>query len=92
MQSVYADIAMMIGKYTKHILGMDVDQTTTEIADMHIQAALVANDVGKDQILRTTATLDKDTKSLGCAFSSIDVSFMIMSNLTSDDAADRFAE
>jgi len=71
---VYADIAMMIGKYTKQILSMDVDETTTEIADMHIEAALVANDAGKQQTLRTTAKLNKDTKSLACAFSSVDVS------------------
>lgn len=74
VQSVYADIAMMIGNYTKQILGLDKDKITTEIADMHIMAALVANDIGNEQTLRTSAKLDKDTKSLLCSFSSVDVS------------------
>lgn len=74
VQSVYADIAMMIGNYTKQILGLDKDKITTEIADMHIMAALVANDVGNEQTLRTSAKLDKDTKSLLCSFLSVDVS------------------
>lgn len=74
VQSVYADIAMMIGNYTKQILSLDKDKMTTEIADMHIMAALVANDVGHEQILRTSAKLDKDTKSLLCSFLSVDVS------------------
>lgn len=74
VQSVYADIAMMIGNYTKQILSLDKDRTTTEIADMHIMAALVANDVGNEQTLRTSAKLDKDSKSLLCSFLSVDVS------------------
>lgn len=74
VQSVYADIAMMIGNYTKQILGLDKDKMTTEIADMHIMAALVANDAGNEQTLRTSAKLDKDTKSLACSFLSVDVS------------------
>lgn len=74
VQSVYADIAMMIGNYTKQILGLDKDKMTTEIADMHIMAALVANDAGNEQTLRTSAKLDKDTKSLLCSFLSVDVS------------------
>lgn len=74
VQSVYADIAMMIGNYTKQILGLDKDKMTTEIVDMHIMAALVANDVGSEQTLRTSAKLDKDTKSLLCSFLSVDVS------------------
>lgn len=73
-QSVYADIAMMIGNYAKQILGLDKDGTTTEIGDMHIMAALVANDAGNEQLLRTSAKLDKDTKSLVCSFLSVDVS------------------
>lgn len=73
-QSVYADIAMMIGNYAKQILGLDKDGTTTEIRDMHIMAALVANDAGNEQLLRTSAKLDKDTKSLVCSFLSVDVS------------------
>lgn len=74
IQSVYADIATMIGNYTKQILGLDKDKMTTEIADMHIMAALVANDVGNEQTLRTSAKLHKDTKSLSCSFLSVDVS------------------
>lgn len=74
VQSVYADIAMMIGNYTKQILGLDKDKMTTEIADMHIMAALVANDAGNEQTLRTSAKLDKDAKSLLCSFLSVDVS------------------
>lgn len=74
VQSVYADIAMMIGNYAKQILGLDKDKTTMEIADMHIMAALVANDAGHEQTLRTSAKLDKDTKSLLCSFLSVDVS------------------
>lgn len=74
VQSVYADIAMMIGNYTKQILSLDKDKITTEIADMHIMAALVANDVGHEQTLRTSAKLDKISKSLLCSFLSVDVS------------------
>lgn len=65
---------MMIGNYTKQILSLDKDKMTTEIADMHITAALVANDVGNQQTLRTSAKLDKDAKSLLCSFLSVDVS------------------
>ncbi|KAK7701556.1 Type I Iterative PKS [Diaporthe eres] len=71
-QSVYADIAMMIGNYTEQVLGLDKDKITMEIADMHIMAALVTNDVGNEQTLRTSAKLDKDTKSLLCSFLSVD--------------------
>lgn len=74
VQSVYADIAMMIGNYTKQVLGLDKDKMATEIADMHIMAALVANDVGNEQTLRTSAKLDKNAKSLLCSFLSVDVS------------------
>lgn len=65
---------MMIGSYTKQILGLDKGETATEIADMHIMAALVANDAGNEQTLRTSAKLDKETKSLSCSFLSVDVS------------------
>lgn len=64
----------MIANYTKQILGFDLDETTTEVADMNIEAALVANDVGKEQTLRAFAQLDKTSHVLSCAFSSIDVS------------------
>lgn len=74
VQSVYADIAMMIGNYTKQVLGLDKDKMATEIADMHIMAALVANDVGNEQTLRTSAKLDKNAKCLLCSFLSVDVS------------------
>ncbi|GJD04827.1 betaketoacyl synthase [Colletotrichum higginsianum] len=70
--SVYADISQMIGKYVKQITAMDVDTIATEVADMHIQSALVANDVGLKQVLRTEARFDAATKSLFCTFSSFD--------------------
>ncbi|KAG8161359.1 hypothetical protein KVR01_009623 [Diaporthe batatas] len=70
--SVYADISMMIGNYTKRVLGLDERETATEIADMHIMAALVANDAGNEQTLRTSAKLDGDTQSLLCSFLSVD--------------------
>lgn len=65
---------MMIGNYTKQILGLDTEKTATEIADMHIMAALVANDAGNEQTLRTSAKLDRDAQALLCSFLSVDVS------------------
>ncbi|KAK0367507.1 beta-ketoacyl synthase, partial [Colletotrichum limetticola] len=70
--SVYADIAQMIGKYVKQMTGMDVDAVGTEVAEMHIQSALVANDVGLKQVLRTEAKFDAAKKSLFCTFSTLD--------------------
>ncbi|KAK1522186.1 beta-ketoacyl synthase [Colletotrichum costaricense] len=76
--SVYADIAQMIGKYVKQITGMDVDAVGTEVAEMHIQSALVANDVGLKQVLRTEAKFDAAKKSLFCTFSTLDGNDKVM--------------
>ncbi|KAK2058402.1 beta-ketoacyl synthase domain-containing protein [Colletotrichum caudatum] len=70
--SVYADISLMIGKHVTQVTGMAVDEMVTEIAEMHIQSALVANDVGKKQILRTDAKFDKESRAVFCTFSSVD--------------------
>ncbi|KAH9242504.1 hypothetical protein K456DRAFT_1820977 [Colletotrichum gloeosporioides 23] len=70
--SVYADISLMIGNYVTQVTGMAVDEMVTEIAEMHIQSALVANDVGKEQILRTDAKFDKESHTVFCTFSSVD--------------------
>lgn len=64
----------MIGNYVTQVTGMAVDEMVTEIAEMHIQSALVANDVGKEQILRTDAKFDKESNTVFCTFSSVDVS------------------
>ncbi|KAF4429939.1 beta-ketoacyl synthase [Fusarium austroafricanum] len=70
--SVYADIALMIGNYAKQTTAMGMDEVATEVADMHIQSALVANDVGKQQILRAEAKFDAGNKTISCTFSTVD--------------------
>ncbi|GKT47439.1 non-reducing polyketide synthase pks27 [Colletotrichum spaethianum] len=69
--SVYADVAQMIGNYVKQITGMDVDSVATEVADMHIQSALIANDMGNKQTLRTEAKFDVVKRVLSCTFSTL---------------------
>ncbi|KZL87895.1 polyketide synthase [Colletotrichum incanum] len=59
----------MIGKYLKQTSGMNIDSVATEVAEMHIQSALVANDVGNKQILRTEAKVDSTKNVLFCTFS-----------------------
>lgn len=61
----------MIGTYAKQVYGFDVDATATEVADMNIQCALVANQVGKQQTLRIAAKFDAATQSAACTFSSV---------------------
>jgi iterative type I PKS product template protein len=70
--SVYADIAMTVGEHIKHQLTTDTNPMTTDICDMTIQSALVANSNGQSQILRTCVTLDDKNKTAKCTFSSVD--------------------
>lgn len=51
-----------------------MDDAMTEIAAMQIESALVANDIGKEQILRTVAKFIKKTNSMSCTFSTVEVS------------------
>ncbi|KAK2005551.1 beta-ketoacyl synthase domain-containing protein [Colletotrichum eremochloae] len=71
-ESVYADISLMIGTYVAQVTGMDADEIVTDIAEMHIKSALVANDFGKKQILRTEAKFAKDDGHVFFNFYSID--------------------
>ncbi|KAK1561714.1 uncharacterized protein LY79DRAFT_585422 [Colletotrichum navitas] len=54
-------------------LSWSATTSLTEIAEMHIQSALVANDVGKEQILCTDAKFDKQSNTVFCTFSSVDL-------------------
>lgn len=69
--SVYADIALTIGEYIKQMTAQGGSTTTIEVADMNIQSALVANDSGKVQNLRTAVKFDAKNKSAYCTFSSV---------------------
>ncbi|TEA14637.1 Non-reducing polyketide synthase pks27 [Colletotrichum sidae] len=70
--SMYADIVQMIGAYVQQNAGMDSDAIVSEVAEMHIQSALVANNVGTKQVLRTTARFNDAKTMLSCSFSSVD--------------------
>ncbi|KAK1993700.1 beta-ketoacyl synthase [Colletotrichum falcatum] len=70
--SMYADIVQMIGKYAQQNAGMDGDAIVPEIAEMHIQSALVANNVNNKQVLRTVAKFNEAKTMLSCSFSSVD--------------------
>ncbi|OLN84419.1 Conidial yellow pigment biosynthesis polyketide synthase 4 [Colletotrichum chlorophyti] len=70
--SMYADIVQMIGKYVQQNAGMDGEAIVPEIAEMHIQSALVANNVNTKQVLRTTAKFNEAKTMLSCSFSSLD--------------------
>lgn len=69
--SVYADIALTIGEYIKQMASLGGNATGVEVAAMNIQSALVANNSGKVQILRTAAKFDSKKKSAFCTFSSV---------------------
>ncbi|PPJ53310.1 hypothetical protein CBER1_00905 [Cercospora berteroae] len=70
--SVYADIALTLGEYIRQIINPgEVAQTTVEVAEMNIQSALVANNTGRVQLLRTYAKFDPKAQVASCTFSSI---------------------
>lgn len=69
--SVYADIALTTAEHIKHHLVADTNSITTEVADMTIQSALVANSDGQSQVLQTSVTIDQQTKTAKCTFSSV---------------------
>ncbi|KAL9105864.1 MAG: hypothetical protein Q9227_009027 [Pyrenula ochraceoflavens] len=70
--SVYADIALTIGQYIHQRYWPSSLQNHVEIGPMNIQSALVANDSGAAQILRTEVQVDPKAKIANCKFSSID--------------------
>lgn len=70
--SVYADIALTIGDYIMQANSLGTQATTAvEVADMTIQSALVANDAGIQQLLRTTVKFDAKSKDAKISFSSV---------------------
>lgn len=69
--SVYADIALTIGEYTKRFARTTNSTYGVEVANMNIQSALVANSDGKPQLLRINASFDPEKTSLYCTFSSV---------------------
>lgn len=74
LQSVYADVAFMIGDYVSRVTGAPQQPVLISIDDMRIHSALVVNkNLGKKQILRSEARFDKETNSISCTFTSLDV-------------------
>lgn len=69
--SVYADIALTIGQYTRRYLGGEKSLDGVEVANMNIQSALVASSDGKPQKLRTIATFDPTQRTVSITFSSV---------------------
>ena len=73
LQSVYADIALTVGRYIHQRYHAQSPQSHVEVGPMNIQSALVANATGMPQMLRATFELDAGKKTATCKFSSIDV-------------------
>ncbi|KAL6705696.1 hypothetical protein ACN47E_006485 [Coniothyrium glycines] len=69
--SVYADIALTIGEYSKRFLGDDQSLNAVEVADMNIQSALVANSDGKPQKIRIVANFDASKQTIFTTFSTV---------------------
>ncbi|PNS21559.1 beta-ketoacyl-acyl-carrier-protein synthase II [Sphaceloma murrayae] len=67
--SVYADISMTIGEHVKNILGGQ--NLGVEVSKMTIQSALVANEEGRPQILRTVGKINHKDKSVHITFHSV---------------------
>ena len=68
--SVYADIALSVGKYLIQACYMPLDATVTTIKDMNITKALIAKAKGS-QILRTSVQYDRETNVASCKFESL---------------------
>ncbi|USW47943.1 Putative thioesterase, Acyl transferase domain superfamily, phosphopantetheine binding ACP [Septoria linicola] len=70
--SVYADVALTLGEHIKQVTASSgTSHTAVEVAEMNIQSALVANNTGKVQMLRTSARFDHKSMTATCTFSSV---------------------
>ena len=56
--SIYGDMALTVGEYLYKILRPQTQQVHMNVCSMEVFKPLIANDGGKDQILRLTATAD----------------------------------
>ncbi len=71
-QSVYADIALTLGRYLLDQYQPEMSERQIDVSDMVVEKALIARPAGP-QPLRTRAEVDWDTKSAKCKFYSVDV-------------------
>ena len=69
--SVYADIALQIGKYLTSRYHPELVDCQLEVAEMTIQKALIAKSEG-NQLLQTTAVVDWAKKEAHCHFATFD--------------------